>query len=591
MNTATFIAAAGVDPYAKADEIISARPAEVHALGEAFQQAAAAMSESGGLAGIAASLADASTAFDGASPTELSTEVQAVQASLNAGPEQLAAIGGPLCQLAAALWQVQLEVSAVLMAMEEECVCVVLSYQAAQAVPLAAPLDLAPQFTSQGAAVAHGAHQQITGLVDAHDAVADSILISLQDAGYLIPPDVDAAVIDTLGATDTPQCPALPTGDPAQIAAWWASRTPEEQAQLIQQHPGSVAQLAGLPPEVYDLVNRREMADDHIPMLPEVQSALQTLYDEGLIEPGATIEEVMALHHSELTKIGLFSIASNNALNTLKDLFPTWQKVTHTQSSVAGTADVEHYLLEYEIDAHGGDGEAVIAIGEVDSAENIAVVVQGATHDQSTIDAQTADAQAVLDQMNEHGEANAVIVYAGYDNPDISQAAFSANAQAGGSELADDLDGYLAAYAQQSGAQADPHLTVIGHSYGTTTSAYALQAGANEYVDAFVAYGSPGLDVAHASELGLPDGQVYAAITPSDVLDVLDELEDQLQMHTFGLSVLGMDPAGPGFGATVLSTQGVEGHGDYFGYDDGVPNDALYNAGAISAGEYGKTKE
>ncbi|WP_106849774.1 alpha/beta hydrolase [Blastococcus sp. Marseille-P5729] len=591
MNTATFIAAAGVDPYVKAEEVVSARPGEVQALGEAFEQAAAALSESGSLAGIAGSLADASTVFDGSPPTELIYEVQAVQASLSAGPEQLAAIGGPLCQLADALWQVQLEVSAVLMAMEEECVAVALSYQAAQAVPLAAPLDLAPQFTSQGAAVVQAAHQQITSVVDAHDAFADSILVSLQDAGYLIPPDVDAAVVDILGATGTPQCPVLPDGDPSQIAAWWASRTPAEQAQLIQQHPELIAQLPGLPPDVYDLVNRRGLSDAHIPLLPKVEEALQTLYDEGLVEQGTTIEDVMALHHSELTKIGLFSIASNNALNTLKDLFPAWQKVTHTQASVADT-DVEHYLLEYEIDAYGGDGSAVIAIGETDSAENIALVVQGATHDLTTIDSQTADAQAVLDQMNEHGDSNAVIVYAGYDNPDIAQAAFSANAQAGGSALADDIDGYIATYEQEFGAGADPNLTLIGHSYGTTTSAYALQAGANEHVDALVVYGSPGLDVEHASELGLPAGQVYAAINSSDVLDgLLDELEDQLQMHTFGLSVLGMDPAGPGFGSTVVSSEGVDGHGDYFEYDDGVPNDALYNAGAISAGEYDKVKK
>ena len=49
MNTATFIAAAGVDPYVKAEEVISARPGEVQALGEAFEQAAAALSESGSL--------------------------------------------------------------------------------------------------------------------------------------------------------------------------------------------------------------------------------------------------------------------------------------------------------------------------------------------------------------------------------------------------------------------------------------------------------------------------------------------------------------------------------------------------------------
>jgi hypothetical protein len=74
-------------------------------------------------------------------------------------------------------------------------------------------------------------------------------------------------------------------------------------------------------------------------------------------------------------------------------------------------------------------------------------------------------------------------------------------AQAGGHDLARFLDGVGAARPGD-----DPHLTALGHSYGSTTTGYALQQATG--VDDAVLFGSPGLSVDDPAQLAVPPGHL-----------------------------------------------------------------------------------
>jgi pimeloyl-ACP methyl ester carboxylesterase len=101
--------------------------------------------------------------------------------------------------------------------------------------------------------------------------------------------------------------------------------------------------------------------------------------------------------------------------------------------------------------------------------------------------------------------------------------------------LSDFIDGLRAT---DRGAPED--LTVIGHSYGATTAAYAAQDGAD--LDQLVLLGSPGAPTATAGQLTGADVFVGAAdYDPVSLLGLGDR---------GGVGALGYDPAQDSFGAT-----------------------------------------
>ena len=120
----------------------------------------------------------------------------------------------------------------------------------------------------------------------------------------------------------------------------------------------------------------------------------------------------------------------------------------------------------------------------------------------------------------------------------------------------------------------DPHLTALGHSYGSLTTSLALQQGTG--VDDVVFYGSPGLGTSDVSDLGVPDGHVFVAEAKED--PVAD------------LAYFGPDPNQMA-GVTTLSTEaGTTPDGQQRGQTTGhsayVSQNSMsqYNMGAVIAG-------
>lgn len=243
-------------------------------------------------------------------------------------------------------------------------------------------------------------------------------------------------------------------------------------------------------------------------------------------------------------------------------------------------------LLTYEPAAFGGRGRAAIAIGDPDAADNVTVLVPGARSSVRDGYLSHPDGRTVYREVvrSDPDRTNSVIMWMGYRAPDslldrtVTQ---PAAARAGGRLLAADIGALAASHIGSS------HVTVIGHSYGSTAVADAA-ASSGLRADDVVLVGSPGTDLAHsANDFHLPaGGHVYAGAASSDPITGFSG-EPQLPLPGTSATVgLGVDPAADGYGSVRFKaeTRGVTlpmtGHSSYF--DPG--GESLFSIGDIASG-------
>ncbi|MBF4614106.1 alpha/beta hydrolase [Curtobacterium sp. VKM Ac-1376] len=132
---------------------------------------------------------------------------------------------------------------------------------------------------------------------------------------------------------------------------------------------------------------------------------------------------------------------------------------------------------------------AGVVVGDLDTASNVTVNVPGAMTTLGSTGEKVRAANGLLTAASRKGtgkDSFAVVSWLGYRAPGVIQVPHQDRATAGGSNLASFLDGI-----HDSRGAAPRSLTVLGHSYGSTTAAEAL-AQTRHRVDSFVTYGSVG---------------------------------------------------------------------------------------------------
>lgn len=242
-------------------------------------------------------------------------------------------------------------------------------------------------------------------------------------------------------------------------------------------------------------------------------------------------------------------------------------------------------LLRYDPAAFDGHGRAAIAIGDPDTADNTTVLVPG-THC-SVRDGYLSQPDGVNIYREachaDPGRSNSVIVWMGYRTPDSlfdSRVAQPDSARAGGRALAADVN------ALSLTRRAAAHVTVIGHSYGSTVVADAAVFGMR--TDDVVLVGSPGTDLARsAADFHLlPAGHVYVGAASVDPITRLGG-QPQLSIPTTSATVgLGADPAADGYGSTRFKAEvpglasPMSAHSSYFR----PSGEALFSIGDIASG-------
>lgn len=378
--------------------------------------------------------------------------------------------------------------------------------------------------------------------------------------------DIDAqtaaGVTAALGGP-VPQTPAGTLGDPRQlpppgtapedVKTWWDSLSDAERSELVAAHPPELGNLNGIPAEARDAVNQAVLGDD-LARVRDAATAHGVSTDAVLADPG---------------RYGLSSADATRYTNAVKT-----QQGLETMAD-KGIQDRPVMLWAYDPLAFNGQGKAAVAIGNPDKAQNTAVVVPGTGS--SVRDGWLAgdNATNLYDQMRKGapGESTSVIAWMGYDAPDSPTDPRIATpwlARSGGELLAADVNGLSATH-----AGGPSNVTVIGHSYGSTTVADAF-AGSGMRADNAVLIGSPGTDLAtSAADFHLPEGgHVYVGAASSDPVSWLGQagpLPDIINRelnYPLGLEAgLGTDPAGAGFGSTRFDAE-VPGRSGLPSFDD-----------------------
>ncbi|MFF5423647.1 MULTISPECIES: alpha/beta hydrolase [unclassified Streptomyces] len=409
----------------------------------------------------------------------------------------------------------------------------------------------------------------------------------------------------------------IPQGkSPQENAAWWNGLTQEQRDEYATLYPASVGALDGIPSTVRDDANRMVLAETRAQTQLEL-NAIPKQPQEYLPNPNGQYpavirnpayrqwEEKYGDRYEELT-------ARKKGMDAIQERFDRSGK-----SERPGERPLpEAYLLGFDTK---GNGHAIVANGNPDTATHTAMYVPGTTSNLEGIGGDIKRMETLWRASDNlaNGQSVSTITWLGYDAPQniVKDAPFSHYADDGAPKLNAFVDGLRASHEGDR-----THMTVTGHSYGSTVIGSAARQGHLDADDIFVA-GSPGMQVGSATDLDVPKGHVYAAEADSDpylgglhlpggVTDdkyggfnipfvTSDPVPDiggwghapkkvdidilPSWMDGDGESVVKtLTPTNPDFGAHVVATDGSRGHSGY--WDNGT--ESLTNQARVVTGRY-----
>ncbi|WP_395361424.1 alpha/beta hydrolase [Streptomyces sp. YH02] len=319
----------------------------------------------------------------------------------------------------------------------------------------------------------------------------------------------------------------IPDGtDPQRSADWWKGLDEEEKRMYLAAYPEQVGGLDGLPATTRDQANR-------------------TVLDMRLND--------YALREGSL---GYHDRSSYRGLQAMKDRLD------------ASDSAPEHKRLHLLGFGTEGDGRAIVAVGNPDKAGHTAVSVPGTDNQLDNFTDSIDRAEKLQDSAGTWSEGGvedvAVIAWLDYDAPELdASVATPARAENDAETLRDFTHGLRVSHEGER-----THMTVIGHSYGSTMVGTADSGGRGLDTDDMIVVGSPGMNVDRADQLHVSPSRLYVGIGSDD--GVVEWAADK---------TLGTNPADSGFGAEHMYVDTSE-HSDY--WNDG--SQSLDNQGRIIAG-------
>lgn len=276
---------------------------------------------------------------------------------------------------------------------------------------------------------------------------------------------------------------------PVAVAACWARLPPARRTALLDRHGPAVANLDGIPITVRDAVHRATIA-----------------------------AEVDRLSRSAAGPSDQPVVSGNDVVGPIRH-----REVTARLNLLARLAAADHVLA---LDL-AGDGRAVLAVGDPDTAAHVATVVPGIGTTLRDTGRLLDEARTLHDRTVAAGGGDvATIAWLGYDTPPGPLEALAALSRNDATDavlatstlVADRAVEPLARHA--AGVRAgNPgvHHTLVGHSYGSVVTLRAVGTSRRRTdVDDVVVLGSPGAGVDRA-ELAWPDDVgLWSATAASD---------------------------------------------------------------------------
>ncbi|RUP63799.1 hypothetical protein SSPNP10_32215 [Streptomyces sp. NP10] len=364
---------------------------------------------------------------------------------------------------------------------------------------------------------------------------------------------------------------------PAERKAWWAGLTDEQREEYLAVYPDRIGNLDGIPALVRDAANR-----DNLQLL---MGKLEGRDDDD-----------------SATKLA--------ALREIDRQLRAGPKAGEPPMYLLGIGDQ-------------GNGRAIVSYGNPDTARNVAAYVPGlnTSLDKEFAEGDLKRARDLSIASNRHGAPAAAITWLGYDAPQSPDGlrslavAADGRAEEGGRAFHEFMGGIKAANDHE-----DPHMTAIGHSYGSRTVGGAAQhPGGIPGVDEIVFVGSPGVGVDSADDLGVGRDHVFVGAAANDVVTKLPSKAESVlgvagvgfggpaAAYAFGDLVdrrnddvwFGRDPASEAFGARrfevgdgpPLIGRGkptIDAHSEYF--DPELDKASVDNMALIAAGRSHKIK-
>ncbi len=367
--------------------------------------------------------------------------------------------------------------------------------------------------------------------------------------------DLASAADHVLGGAVVPDPPPAEAG-PNAARAWWAGLSDTQREAMILRNPGMIGNRDGIPAAARDEANRAQLPDQIAKLDADLASAKARLADRI-----ATEEPNQGPNGNDYSSDTI----------ALKQQVQALQERHDAMTAIQSTISVpDRQLLLFDVGPPGGHApNAAVAVGNVDTARHVAVFTPGLT---TTVAGDLGDyttgmqgvrdiATAQLKMAGKGDEGVATVAWLGYDAPQLDATFFESDrsvasadpAKAGGADLARFYDGIAAS---RPGDQ--PHVTALGHSYGSTTTGYALQQ-TNVPVDRAVFFGSPGLGTDDVRQLHVAPGHVEVIEARWDPVADLGQFGDDPN-HLSGVTNLSSEATRLPDGTQLTASTG---HGQY----------------------------
>ncbi|MGW4521104.1 alpha/beta hydrolase [Amycolatopsis sp. NPDC004378] len=375
--------------------------------------------------------------------------------------------------------------------------------------------------------------------------------------------------------------PPAGDGTPTQNAGWWSALSPAQQQRFVREHPELIGNRDGIAGWARNQAN--------LAMLERERGRLQAEADELRRDP-------RALHNS-------INVPSTKyqQLQQVEAKLASLDTVSKLMHNPDGTLNPDRQLLL--LDMSGDKAKAAVANGNIDTADHVAIFTPGMNSAvDHTFTGYVNDmahvgttAEALLTRSGNPGATVATVAWLGYEPPatnvdpgNYGDLITGGSAEAGGAKLARFDQGINAS------RPVDPHMTALGHSWGSLTTGISLHN--NTGVDDAVFFGSPGISdnpvgttggpAGELNQLQVPHGHAYALKADDDVVADVGTLSggrygsDPTDIP--GMQRLSTHPAAPLGGPPTL---GSTGHSEYLKFTGTADSTSVYNIAAIVSGQ------
>ncbi|MFI6650996.1 alpha/beta hydrolase [Streptomyces sp. NPDC050529] len=306
---------------------------------------------------------------------------------------------------------------------------------------------------------------------------------------------------------------------PAARREWWAGLTDEQREEYLAVYPDLIGNLDGIPALIRDTANRDN---------------LQLLIGKLEGQDGDRAETQLA---------GL-------------------REIDRQLQAGRRSGEPPMYLLGI---GDEGNGRAIVSFGNPDTSRNVATYVPGlnTSLDKEFAEGDLKRARDTAIGARYYDSSSAAIVWLGYDAPQSPDGLDSLDvigderAERGGGSFNGFMGGLSATNENEN-----PHMTTIGHSYGSRTVGAATQQGSGiPGVDDIVLVGSPGVGVDRAEDLGVSKDHVFVGAAENDVVTKLPSKQQS------AVGAVGWAAGGP-VGSLLLGEVADQGDDDlWFGRD------------------------